>query len=158
MRKILILLFIFFNIHFCIAQSESKKDENFHLSLLARDFEYLNQGSEFFEKYPLLKRTELNSIIGCIYLLNDKEEEIKHVAVARLEGIATQLFNEGTPVILISGMDSTMLANQKNENLEDDNHIIFLSIAACLVSEAESKAQKVFNAKTMKLIAQKNGS
>ena len=157
MKNIFIILFIFFGFQFCSAQNESLDDGNFPLSLLSRNFEYLNQGSEFFEKYPLLKRTELNSIIGCIYLLNDKEEEIKHVAVARLEGIATQLFNEGTPVILISGMDSTELANQKNENLEDDNHIIYLGIAACLVSEAESKAQKIFNAQTMKLIAQKNG-
>ncbi|MFC5683186.1 hypothetical protein ACYE2N_04560 [Flavobacterium sp. MAHUQ-51] len=156
MKNIFILFIILFNIQFCDAQSESLDDGNFPLSLLSRNFEYLNQGNELFEKHPFLKRTELNSIIGCIYLLNDKEEEIKHVALGRLEGIATQLFNEGTPVILISGMDSTESANKKNENLEDDNHIIYLSIAACHVFEAESKAQKIFNAQTMKLIAQKN--
>jgi len=142
---------------FCFTQTETKVDDNFPLSLLTRDFENLNHGSEMFEKYPILKRTELNSIIGCIYLLKLKEEDIKKVAIARLKGIATQLFREGKPILLTYGMDSVGIAMKENENLEDDNHVIYLSIADCVVSEAESKARSVFNDQTMKLVAQKNG-
>jgi hypothetical protein len=141
----------------CSAQTEIKVDENFPLSLLTKDFKNLNHGNEIFEKHPILKRTELNSIIGCIYLLTLSEEEIKKVAIARLKGIATQLFKEGKPIILTYGMDSAGFAIKENENLEDDNHIIYLSIADCIVSQSESKAKIVFNEQTMMLLAQKNG-
>lgn len=154
MKYVYILLLIS---QFCFAQTETKVDDNFPLSLLTRDFENLNHGSEMFEKYPILQRRELNSIIGCIYLLNLKEEDVKKVSIARLKGIATQLFREGKPILLTYGMDSVGFAMKKNEKLEDDNYIVYLSIADCVVSEAESKAQSVFNDQTMKLVAQKNG-
>jgi hypothetical protein len=158
MKSIKILIFILFTTQFSSAQTETKIDDNFPLSLLTRNFENLNHGSELFEKYPILKTKELNSIIGCIYLLEMKEEEIRKVAIARLRGISTQLFNEGKPVILTYGMDSVGFAIKKNENLEDDNHIIYLSIADCVVRNSEEKAENEFNNQTWKLIAQKNGS
>ena len=155
MNKALKFIFIFFLTQFSAAQTETKADENFAFSLLMKEFENLNHGSDLFEKYPILKTKEINSIIGCIYLLNAKEDEIKKVAIARLSGISTQLFNQGKPVYLTSGMDSSYFANKENENLEDDNHIIYVSIAECVVSNSESTAQSVFNEQTMKLVTKK---
>ena len=157
MNKALKFIFIFFITQCSFAQTETKVDDNFPLSLLTREFENLNHGSELFEKYSILKTKQLNSIIGCIYLLETKEEEIKKVAIARLKGISTQLFNEGKPVVLTCGMDSVYFADKKNENLEDDNHIIYVSIADCLVRSSEEVAQNIFNSQTWKLVAQKNG-
>jgi len=46
---------------------------------------------------------------------------------------------------------------KKNKNVDDDNNIIYLSIADCVISEAESIASDIFNAQTIKLLAQKKG-
>lgn len=155
MKNAFKFIFIFFFVQFSSAQTETQFDENYPYSLITKEFECLNHGSELFEKYPMLKTKVFYSIIGCIYLLNSKEEEIKKVAIARLSGIATQLFHQGKPVLLTYGMDSGYTANNKNENLEDDDQIIYISIAECLVSQSESTAREVFNKQTMNLIAQK---
>lgn len=154
MKNFYISIFILLSTFFASAQTETEIEDDFSFSLLTRDF-ILNHGSELFDKYPTLKAKEYHSIIGCIYLLYLKEDEVKKVAIERLQGISTQLFNEGKPVLLTYGMDSVGFALKKNENLEDDNHIIYISIADCVVSESESIAKSVFNAQTMKLITEK---
>lgn len=120
--------------------------------LFTKCFENLNQGIEIFEKYPSLKNVKICSIMYCMFLLQYKEEEIKSVAEERLRGIATQLFREGNPVYLISGMESYERAKKNNENLEDDNHIVYISIAACMISQFEARAQEIVNKHTMLLI------
>ncbi|CAM3505127.1 hypothetical protein FLLO111716_14635 [Flavobacterium longum] len=84
-----------------------------------------------------------------------KEDDIKKAAEYRLRGIATQLYNQGKPVYLISGMDSSSYAHKQNENLEDDNGIIYISIGECLISQSESKAKEIFNEQTKMLIEKK---
>ncbi|WP_298396066.1 hypothetical protein [Flavobacterium sp.] len=155
MKYLKLTLIIFFTTQLSSAQTETEIDNNFPLSLLTRYFENLNHGSELFDRYPILKNEQYYSIIGCIYLLEMKDEEIKKVAIARLKGISTQLFNEGKPVFLTYGMDSVGFAINKNENLEDDNQIVYLSIADCIIRNSEVEATKAFNNQTMKLIAQK---
>ena len=148
-------LIIFFITQLSSAQTEIEIDNNFPLSLLTRSFENLNHGSELFEQYSILKNKHLYSIIGCIYLLEMEEEEMKKVAIARLKGISTQLFNEKKPVILTYGMDSVGFAMKKNENVEDDNQIVYLSIADCIVRNSEVQAQNAFNNQTRKLVSKK---
>ncbi|WP_298119599.1 hypothetical protein [Flavobacterium sp.] len=157
MKYLKLTLFIFFVIQLSSAQTENEIEieNNFPLSLLTRYFKNLNHGSELFDSYPILKNEQFYSIIGCIYLLEIKDEEIKKVAIARLKGISKQLFNEGTPVILNYGMDSVGFAIKKNEDLEDDNQIVYLSIADCIIRNSEVEAKNSFNNQTMKLIDQK---
>lgn len=138
----------------CSSAQTTAEIKNDFAFLLTRNF-VLNHGSELFEQYPILKDERCYSIIGCIYLLYIKDEEVKKVAIERLRGISTQLFNEGKPVLLTYGMDSVDSVIKRNENLEDDNHIIYLSIADCVVSQPENIASNVFNEQTMKLVAQK---
>lgn len=154
MKNFCTSIFILLSTFFSSAQTETKIEDDFPLSLLTRDF-ILNHGSELFDKYPALKAKEFHSIIGCICLLYLREDEVKKAAIERLQGISTQLFNEGKPVLLTYGMDSVGFALKKNENLEDDNHVIYISIADCVVSESESIAKSVFNDQTMKLITEK---
>jgi|GEM_PF-3017075 len=42
-------------------------------------------------------------------------------------------------------MNSANFNITKNENLEDDNNIIYVSIADCIVTQAQDKAQGIFN-------------
>ena len=155
MKYLKLTLIIFFISQLSSAQTENEIDNNFPLSLFTRNFENLNHGSELFDRYPILKNEQSYSIIGCIYLLEMKDEEIKKVAIARLKGISTQLFNEEKPVILTYGMDSVGFAIKKNENLKDDNQIVYISIADCVVRNSEVEAQNAFNKQTWILIAQK---
>lgn len=155
MKYFKLTLIIFFITQLSSAQTEIEIDNNFPLSLLTRSFENLNHGSELFEQYPILQNKHLYSIIGCIYLLDMEKEEIKKVAIARLKGISTQLFNENKPVILTYGMDSVGFAMKKNENVEDDNQIVYLSIADCIVKNSEVQAQNAFNNQTRKLVSKK---
>lgn len=152
MKKIYIILFTILGIHFSFAQEETKVDENFPFSLLTRYFNYLNHGKEELKSYPVLNQSESYCIWGCIFLMESEDETIKKIAIARLKGIATQLFREGKPVLLTSGMNSANFNITKNANLEDDNNIIYVSIADCIVTQAQDKAQGIFNHQTRKLI------
>lgn len=155
MKNVYLSIFMLLSTLYSSAQTTAENENDFFF-LLSRDF-VLNHGSELFDQYPFLEFKGHYSIIGCIYLLSIKEDKVKKVAIDRLRGISTQLFNEGKPVLLTYGMNSVNSTLKKNENLEDDNHIIYLSIADCVVSQAESIASDVFNEQTIKLIARKKG-
>lgn len=143
---------MYFN--FFYTQEYEQVDDNFPLSLLTRHFENLNYGKDEFEKFPTLKQPAYYCIMGCIVLIDSNDETLKKVALARLKGIATQLFREGKPVLLTSGMSSAYFNIEKNKNLKDDNNIIYLAIADCIVSKAEVLAQSTFNNQTRYLIEQ----
>lgn len=153
MKKIYLLFsVIYFN--FFYTQKYEQVDDNYPLSLLFRHFKNLNHGKDEFEKFPTLKQPEYYCIMGCIILIDSNDETLKKVALARLKGIATQLFREGKPVLLTSGMSSAYFNIEKNKNLEDDNNIIYLAIADCIISKAEVLAQTTFNNQTRYLIGQ----
>lgn len=120
--------------------------------LYSKCFENLNYGSETIEKYPALKKSGLCSIQDCVLSLAYNEVIVNEIAITRLREIATQLFREGNPVILISGMDSSTTAFKKNENTEDDNKIIYISVGECVIPNYILKAQEVFNKQTKMLI------
>lgn len=134
------------------SNNEVSEDKSISAQLYTRCFENLNQGSEILEKYPVFKDFKLCSLLYCTILLSYQENDIKLVAEQRLQGITTQLFREGNPVYLISGMESYEKAIENNKNLEDDNHIVYISIGACQISPFESKAQDIVNKQTMFLI------
>ena len=134
------------------SNNEVIEDKSIFAQLYTRCFENLNQGSEILEKYPVFKDFKLCSLLYCTILLSYQENDIKLVAEQRLQGITTQLFREGNPVYLISGMESYEKAIENNKNLEDDNHIVYISIGACQISPFESKAQDIVNKQTMFLI------
>jgi hypothetical protein len=138
-----------------IADLKEIEENSISAQLYTKCFDNLNQGLDILEKYPAFKDAKLCSIAYCMMLLYYKDEEIKFVAEQRLRGIATQLFQEGNPVYLISGMDSYLEAQEKNKNLEDDNHIVYISIADCLTLSFEARAQEIVNKQTMQLISSK---
>lgn len=154
MQKI-VILFLFFTL-----QSKSQNSTNIDKiadnfisdQLYTKCFENLNQGSDFFNKYPSFKSMKFCSLIECSWLLSYKEPEIQQVAKERLIGIATQLFREGTPVILIKGLDSYLTTQKSNENFEDDNHIIYISYGDCIGPKFLDNAAEIVNRRTMQLL------
>lgn len=124
--------------------------------LYTKCFENLNQGNEIFLKYPGFQSLKFCSLITCSFLLSYKEADLQIAGEQRLIGITTQLFKEGNPVYLISGLDSSFEADKKNKNLEDDNQIVYISYADCISPSFLRKAAEIVNQKTDSLIKQKS--
>jgi hypothetical protein len=154
-KKIFLITAIFFCFH---VESQNsmliEESETISNQLYTKCFENLNQGSKVLEKYQAFKDAKNCSIMYCMALLQYQEKDLKGVAEERLRGITTQLFREGNPIYLICGMDSYLRAKEQNENLEDDNHIVYISIAACMISPFEARAQEIVDEQTMLLIDQ----
>lgn len=120
--------------------------------LYTKCFENLNQGSEVFEKYPALKSMKFCSLLECMFLMSYNDPEVQLAATNRLRGIATQLYREGNPVILIMGIESYLTTEKKNKNLDDDNHLVYISYGECTNPQFLSRAAKIVNEQTMLLI------
>lgn len=153
-----LILMILFNFGFHVnAQSSTDtlyKDNSISAKLYTKCFENLNQGSIIFEKYPQFKRKNLCSLMYCMMLLSFPEKDIQLAAEDLLKGIATQLYREGNPVYMISGMESYMEETRKNENIEDDNHLVYISYADCSSPYFLSRAADVINKETSRLLNQ----
>jgi len=137
-----------------VDESIETEDHSISAQLYTKCFENLNQGAEILEKYPAFKETKPCSLAYCMMLLAYQDKEIQQIGENRLIGIATQLFQEGNPVYLISGMDSFLTAQEKNKNLEDDHHIVYISYAECTSPEFLRRSADIVNAQTMQLIKQ----
>lgn len=158
MKSRLYLLLTVFFMSKAIGQNTDSLKVDISYKLYSKCFENLNYGSEVIEKYPALKKNGLCSIQDCILSLAYEEDVVKEIAIARLRGIATQLYRQGNPVILISGMDSYTTALEENENTEDDNKIVYISVGECVIPNYVSKAEEIFNKQTRMLMEKnKNG-
>lgn len=129
-------------------------DNSISEQLYTKCFENLNQGAEIFEKYPTLKENLFCSIIRCSILLAYNEKDIQFAGENRLIGIATQLFREGNPVYLTAGMENYLWVEKENKNLEDDNHIVYISYGECTNPYYLNKAAEIVNKQTKLLIKQ----
>lgn len=151
----LLLLILDFNVKSQnVIDSTKIEDNSIANQLFIKCFENLNQGAEVLEKYPAFKNTEICSLMYCMFLLQHPEKEIQMVAEERLRGIATQLYNEKNPVILIMGMESSLTENEKNKNLQDDNHIVYISYGECTNPPFLKRGADIVNKQTMQLIKQ----
>ncbi|WP_343617575.1 hypothetical protein [Flavobacterium sp.] len=155
MKGILLIIVLLFSYQ---VQSQNDGDGEIDNSISTqfhtKCLEDLTQGNEMFEKYPNLKTMKFCSILECTSLLAYKEKDAKLWAEQRLIEIATKLFNQGTPVFLNSGMDSYLSAEQKNINLEDDNHILYISYGGCSSPSYFHDAADIINRQTAFLIDQ----
>jgi hypothetical protein len=154
-RFILILLFsLCLHVHSQNAKDSIFEDNSISNRLYTKCFENLNQGAFFFEKYPKFKRTDVCNLSHCMLLLSFPEKEAQTAGEDLLRGIATQLYREGNPVYMIMGMESYERAAKENKNLEDDNHLVYISYAACQSPFFLSRAADIINEETRKLIKQ----
>jgi hypothetical protein len=152
------LILIFYSTFVIYGQNEVALKNDISFELYSKCFPNLNQGSEIFEKYPEMQKFEFCSIFKCVALLAYQEEFIQEIGKARLRGIATQLYREGNPVILISGMDSSAIEIEENKNTKDNDNIVYVSVGECVIPNYVWTAKEVFNKQTRMLIEKnKNG-
>ncbi|SHF74095.1 hypothetical protein SAMN05444377_11760 [Flavobacterium fontis] len=155
MKSRLYLVLTVFLMSKAIGQNADSLKVDISYKLFSKCFKNLNYGSEVIENYPALKKSGLCSIQDCILSLAYNEEIINKIVEVRLIGIATQLFREGNPVLLISGMNSYATSLEENENTEDDNKIIYISVGECVIPNYISKGTEIFNKQTLSLIEKK---
>jgi len=133
-------------------ENEEIVDNSISTQLFTKCFENLNYGAEFLEKNPKWRDTKICSLMTCMMLLSFQDKEVQLMGEGRLVGIATQLYLEGNPVILIMGMDSYLEEKKKNENLQDDDRIVYISYAECTSPPFLRKAAEIVNNQTRFLI------
>jgi hypothetical protein len=156
--KMLLNLFYLVLILYCFqVQAQAPKesiyeDNSISTQLYTKCFENLNQGSEIFEKYPALKNVKFCSLMNCMYLLAYNEKDIQLAAEERLKGISTQLYKEGNPVCLLMGLDSKLIIEEKNKNLDDDNHLVYINFAECIAPAFLRKGAEIINKQTNLLL------
>ena len=134
------------------SENEENMDNSISTQLYTKCFENLNHGAEILEKYPNWKDAKLCSLMYCMMLLSFEDKEVQLMGEGRLVGIATQLYREGNPVILIMGMESYLKAKKSNENLQDDDHIVYISYGACTNPPFLIRAAEIVNKQTRFLI------
>lgn len=137
-----------------VSDTEEFVDNSISAQLQTKCFENLNQGNEIFDKYPGLKSRRFCSLIECMVLMGYKEDDIQNAAEQRLIGIATQLYQEGNPVYLFSGMESYRTQQEKNLDLTDDNHLVYISYGDCISPNFFHKSAEIVNKQTRLLINQ----
>ncbi len=156
-QKLILIVSLYFSVQIQsqnIVEDEGTIDNSISAQLYTKCFENLNHSAEFLEKYPAFKNTKLCSLAYCMMLMSYKDKEIQQMGEGRLIGIATQLYHEGTPVILMMGMDSYLEAEKRNQNLEDDDHIVYISYGECTNPRFLTEAADIVNKQTRTLIYQ----
>jgi len=156
-QKLILIVSLYFSVQIQsqnLVEDEGTIDNSISAQLFTKCFENINQGAEILEKYPAWKDVKLCSLMYCMELLRYEDKEIQQMGEDRLTGIATQLYREGTPVILTMGMDSYLEAEKRNQNLEDDNHIVYISYGECTGPRFLDEAANIVNKQTRTLIYQ----
>lgn len=130
------------------------EDHSISAQLYTKCFKNLNQGAEIIEQNPKWKDSKPCSLLYCMMLLGLEDKEAQQIGKDRLIGITTQLYREGNPVILIMGMESSLEAEKRNKNLDDDDHIVYISYGECTNPPFLHEGAEIVNKKTRTLIFQ----
>lgn len=130
------------------------EDHSISAQLYTKCFTNLNQGAEIIKQNPKWKDSKPCSLLYCIMLLGLEDKEAQQIGKDRLIGITTQLYREGNPVILIMGMESSLETERRNENLDDDDRIVYISYGECTNPPFLSEGAEIVNKQTRTLIFQ----
>ncbi|TDP02512.1 hypothetical protein [Flavobacterium sp. 245] len=156
MKKNFIILLLLLGIQgFCQNETDSLDDQ-----IYVETF-----GKCFSQVKPLLEvknRDKLNkipfcSLYQCVRYIQyvEYEEKIQNAILKRAVEIAGLLYKNETPIYLISGMNSSDKALIKNANLNDDNKLMYISVAECISSSTLDRIQEAVNNETTRLIKSK---
>lgn len=145
-----ILTFILF-FTFSVSAQEAEKDMRLSLRLINKCFDDL-QPMKFIAENSGWKDSDICNLATCSVLLIAKEPEAKEELKNRIIEITRKLYANGTPIKLISGLDSVEYAEKLNENLTDDNGIVYISIASCVSTNEDRITKEIVNNETDKLL------
>ncbi|KIC02889.1 hypothetical protein [Flavobacterium sp. PL02] len=156
MKKTITILFLLF-INQIFSQTENKySKEEIYSEIYGKCFKNLPPIKEI-ENMPTLQKMPFCSLVECLVLTEyvRNEKDIQEAILKRTVEITALLYNEGTPVYLTNGMDSSYKADEDNQDVTDDNNLIYISIAECTSSESLQKFKKTVNQETSRLISNK---
>ncbi|MEO8238539.1 MAG: hypothetical protein ABI793_03435 [Flavobacterium sp.] len=153
MKKIILILsFLIFNQTFCQNENDESLDK-VYVKVFGKCFKDLKPLEETKDFLPL-KKISFCSLYQCVTRIQYSEidKNMQEAILKRTIEITTRLYNDKTPIYLISGMNSYGTALEENQNLTDDNNLIYISVADCLSSKALEKIKNIVNQQTLKLI------
>ncbi|MES2545762.1 MAG: hypothetical protein V4548_12820 [Bacteroidota bacterium] len=116
-------------------------------------YEYCNENLTELGKiseFPLFKTNELCSIKQCFR--NISYSKVNKIIYKRIIELARVNFENKIYLYLIDGKGSIDLAEKKNENIEDDNNLIYISIDDFINVKEITKGRELYNSETKKLM------
>jgi hypothetical protein len=105
------------------------------------------------EIYPLFPTEELCSIKKCFRGIS--YPEINAIIYKRIVELAKVNFENKIYLYLIEGKGSIEVAEKKNENLDDDNNLIYISVDDFINAKEITKGKELYNSETEKLMNKK---
>ncbi|TPG42253.1 hypothetical protein [Flavobacterium pectinovorum] len=156
MKKIFLIIFILSQ-QLVYCQNENDYSEaKIYLQIFDKCFNKLGPIPETKKSTSLSKR-RFCSLYQCVNQIAyaENEKDIQEAILKRAVEITKLLYNEGTPICLIVGSMSWHQADTKNQDLTDDNNLIYVSISDCISSNALVKIAKTVNEETSRLINKK---
>ena len=148
-------IFLFLITHQIFSQDKNYTNpEKALIEVYGKCFKDLNPIEGTTNVIPANKNVKFCSLYQCVSRNGyaEKNKDIEDSIIKRAIEITTRLYNEGTPVSLIIGMGTFGEADEKNQNLTDDNNLVYVSIAECISSLSLEKIQEAVNKETLKLI------
>ena len=119
-------------------------------------YDYCNENLNKLERseaYPLFPTEELCSIKKCFRGIS--YPQINAIIYKRIVELAKVNFEKKIYLFLIEGKGSVELAEKENENLEDDNNLIYISVDEFINAKEITKGVELYNSETKKLINKK---
>lgn len=116
-------------------------------------YDYCNENLSKLERpegYPLFSTEKLCSIKKCFRGIS--YPEINEIIYKRIVELAKVNFDKKIYLRLIEGKGSVELAEKKNENLEDDNNLIYISVDDFINAKEITKGKELYNSETEKLM------
>lgn len=116
-------------------------------------YEYCNENLsklELSEGFPFFSTEELCSIKKCFRGIS--YPEINEIIYKRIVELAKLNFEKKIYLYLIEGKGSIEVAEKENENLDDDNNLIYISIDDFINAKEITKGKELYNSETEKLM------
>ena len=117
-------------------------------------FRYFTQNLRHLHRdktYPSFPTEKLCSIEKCFRSLSFPE--INLIIYRRLIEIARINFKNKIYLYLVAGTGSVQFSEKQNENITDDNHLIYISVDDFICSKEILKGVEIYNAETRELMA-----
>jgi hypothetical protein len=154
MKKIFLIVFLLFlNQSYCQDGNYSNPEKAL-IKVYGKCYEDLKSIEGTRGLIPEKKNVKFCSLYQCVSRIEyvEKQKDIENTIIKRAVEITVRLYSEGTPVYLIYGMNSSSQADWDNQILTDDDNLVYISVAECIVSNSLIKISEAVNKATMELV------
>ena len=155
-RIFLVLPLFYYSLVFCqdINDENSKRAYTEVYGKCFKDLQPIKETKDFI---PVNKNVKFCSLYQCVSRIeySSENKESEEAILNRAAEITTLLYNQGTPIYLLTGMDSSGTEFVENKNLNDDNNLVYIAVAECITSKSLEKIKDIVNEQTLKLINKK---